>query len=528
MGIGPMTWALVLLAYPAPPEVFHIPTADFNIPITLVKERVPDIKKVLLYVSTDQGKQWAEYSAVAPTETNFLFHAERDGIYWFVVTVLTKAGQMEPRSPYEATARQKIVVDTKKPQVRLSANRAGEDVQATWEIDEPYPNPSTLKLEFHTAEMPDEQWTPVAATPGPKGEATFKPNSRSATTVRLSVEDMAGNLGEQRAVLYSMLPLATTPSTPLPNVGLNPVQPVAASSGVTVPPMSPQPIPSNAIDTAARPGNNAWGTADAVPPPAPDRTVSAPATNLGPAPNPTYPTNNAGPMPASVTASMPEVQIISKRQVKLDFEVDKFGPSGLGSVDVWVTLDNGKTWTLSPSDNNAGFPMPADLRPGQPVRGSVTVQLNKPDPTVYGFFLVVKSRAGRGKPPPRSGDVPQVRVEVDTIAPEVKLYEPKPDPMRRDSLILSWHAADRNFATNPITLEWAERKEGPWNTIGAPQLPNTGTYTWRVPPTIPFQVYLRLTARDTADNVGVDETTEPVVVDLSEPESPTVRVNIGK
>jgi hypothetical protein len=144
---------------------------------------------------------------------------------------------------------------------------------------------------------------------------------------------------------------------------------------------------------------------------------------------------------------------------------------------------------------------------------------------VYGFHLVVKSRAGLGKPPPRPGDVPKIRVEVDTTPPEASLFEPRPDPSRRDALLLCWEARDRNLATNPVTLEWAPRPDGPWAFIGEPQLPNSGQYAWAVPSNTPPRVYRRLTVRDTAGNTAKAETSQPVTVDLSTPEVEVINVD---
>jgi hypothetical protein len=225
---------------------------------------------------------------------------------------------------------------------------------------------------------------------------------------------------------------------------------------------------------------------------------------------------------------LPPVQIINKRQVKLDFEVGKFGPSGVGSVDVYVTMDNGQTWEKSEIDRNAILPVTTDVRPGQPIHGSVMVQLNKPEPTVYGFYLVVKSRAGIGKPPPRSGDSPQVRVEVDTTLPEAMLYNPRPDPSQAETIILTWKASDRNLSPNPIALEWAEHKEGPWTPISAPELPNSGRLSWQVPNTVPYQVFLRLTVKDKAGNSAVAETREPVLLDMSTPILDKVTISVAQ
>jgi hypothetical protein len=220
------------------------------------------------------------------------------------------------------------------------------------------------------------------------------------------------------------------------------------------------------------------------------------------------------------------LQIVNKRQVKLDFEVNKFGPSGLGGVDVWVTTDDGQTWEKMPGDPNLVLPA-GDLREAGPVKGSVTVPLAR-EATIYGFSLVVKSRAGLGKAPPQRGDQPQLRVELDATMPEAELYSPQADPARRDTLLLTWKAQDRNLAPEPITLEWADRRDGPWQPIGPSQLPNTGRFSWQVPASVPPSVFLRLSVRDIAGNVAVAQTSEPILVDLAVPEVSAISLSSGR
>jgi hypothetical protein len=193
-------------------------------------------------------------------------------------------------------------------------------------------------------------------------------------------------------------------------------------------------------------------------------------------------------------------------------------------VDVYVTTDEGATWEKSQADPGVSLPVTSEARSQGPVRGTVTVNLPK-DGVVYGFYLVVKSRAGLGKEPPRPGEAPQVRIEVDTTLPMAELYSPQPDPVHSDRLILSWKAEDRNLAPNPVSMEWASAPNGPWTFIGDPQLPNTGRYSWQVPDNIPPKVYLRLSVRDTAGNNAVAQTDQPVLIDLQKPElvsAPTV------
>jgi hypothetical protein len=122
--------------------------------------------------------------------------------------------------------------------------------------------------------------------------------------------------------------------------------------------------------------------------------------------------------------------------------------------------------------------------------------------------------------------VPELRLELDTTAPTAQLYRPEPDAKHSDSLILSWNASDKNLAANPITLQWCEKLGQEWQTIVADH-PNDGRYAWKLPPNVPFLVYLRLVANDTAGNVSMAETPEPVCIDLKEPEGRLIGLSGG-
>jgi hypothetical protein len=379
-----------------------------------------------------------------------------------------------------------------------------------------------MRLEYIAAERPDGPWTVVQAAPAPSGRAEFQ--STGAVVVRLQIQDLAENLG--------------TASRSVPASGAAAGAAVAALG--TPPPPSPVPVdlppPAPTPDRVDRAdGVSNWSPIQPEPhatnPPPPNNLSGAPlavATKPGGTQAIAYSPNGAGPGPMPPPAPTPDLgagkgvlpplQIVNKKQVRLEFDVGKFGPSGLGGVDVYVTTDDGATWEKSIADPNVVLPQNTDPQAGVPVRGSVTVQLAK-EAVSYGFCLVVKSRAGRGKPPPKNGlDLPQIRVELDATPPVAELYAPQPDPARHDTLVLCWNASDRNLASNPISLEWSAQRDGPWTFIGAAQLPNTGKYTWQVPPNIPPSVYLRLTVRDTADNSAVAQTNDPVLIDLSVPE----------
>jgi len=470
MGTGMLTLACVLLSAGAgpEPETYHINRQKMAIPIEIVPARRNDLREILLFCSRDEGKTWQQVGQATPEQTSFPYTAPADGKYWFTIQTVDRNGVRDPVDVYAAPVGQRVVVDTVKPLVKVKAERKGDEIVASWEVTEDYPKPSTFALEYHLADQPAPVWAPVPATPGATGTASFKPGSAAAVTVQVRVKDQADNEGTGVAEVPGVAPAGGPPAADrkLPPVWEGP-PPVAAPAGG---------------------------------PPAPAAgTPSAPA----------------------MRGALPGVQLVNKKDVKLDFDVTKLGPSGLGSVDVYVTTDDGASWSQVPLGPDA-VQAPEARGPGQ-AHGSVTVSLAE-DAKVYGFYLVVKSRANLGKPAPKSGDAPQIRVERDTVPPRGDLVRVEPDPTRRDSLLIVWSATDKNLTATPISLEWAPRKDGPWEFIGAAELPNTGRYAWQVPPGL-TNVFLKLTVRDAAGNVAVAVSPDAVTVDLSVPEVGSVSVS---
>jgi hypothetical protein len=514
MAAGSMTLACLLLAANAgaPPDFTPLNANRFSIPLKIEPARRPEIRELRLFVSADQGRTWERVGQATPDKEGFAYTARADGMYWFSVAIVDQKGQQEPADVSRAPVGQKILVDTTKPDVHITAaSRQGDELTVRCDLREEYPDPATLKLEYRPSDGPKDVWTPLPLMFG-QNTVSFKPGTTGSLVLRLTLRDLAGNEGvdlvevqgtappvsPQQVVPVGAGPAPVGPPPPAPGGQVGSWAPAEQSGGVRTPPDG---------TAGPLPGGNAGG-----------QVLAMSAVNEGgkaPAPAPT-------PGPAG-RGNLPALQIVNKRQVKLEFEVAKFGPSGLGGVDVYVTTDEGATWKKSPSDPATTLPLSPEAHPPTPVRGSVTVQLAD-DGVIYGFYLVVKSRAGLGKPPPRPGDQPQVRVEVDTTPPVAELYTPQPDPGRRDTLILSWVATDKNLATNPVSLEWAERREGPWNFIGPAELPNTGRYSWQVPANVPPSVFLRLTVGDVAGNKAVAQTAEPVLVDLAVPELTSIGV----
>src|SRR5262249_6549095 len=147
-------------------------------------------------------------------------------------------------------------------------------------------------------------------------------------------------------------------------VGAAAAEPSRGSTGGASPP-PPDSVPG-AMPTPER----------RTPPPAPlDRGPLDPPATGGPAPlaHTTHTvaegsSTRSTPMPTRI-GQLPGLRIVNKRQVKLEFEVAKFGPSGLGSVDVYVTEDEGGTWEKTPGTPDVTLPVAGDIKAGTTARG---------------------------------------------------------------------------------------------------------------------------------------------------------------
>jgi hypothetical protein len=462
----------------------------------------PEIKQLTLYTSQDQGKSWQESQVITNKDDSFIFRAPVDGPYWFGVIATDQKGTQDPASPYEFSKHperiQKLIIHSIKPFVRItSAQRQGEDIIVSWEIQELYPDWSTFKLEYQI--QPSSDWIAVQANPALTGQVRIRTASLSNVVVKLQVGNRAKNA--EHSIVEVSGSVSPAPATPPANViaggnqALSPPPDLPAVAGniqnpLPLPPLtSGDPLPAQSNVPKWTPPTN----------PTQDTALVKVADSIsGP---------NMATAPSTVHKPLPPVRYVNTKEVTLEYKVSKVGPSGVGSVDLWWTRNDGKTWERYADDPDAkGAGIHQRLLP-----------LNVED-SVVGFLLVVKSKAGLGRREPRSGDVPEIRIEIDTTPPVVQLFAPVPDPQRANSLVLNWTATDKNLGTHPVNLEWAEHRDGPWYKITEHALPNTSRYSWQLPERLPVQVYLRVKVRDLAGNEGVATTNDPQLVDLSEPE----------
>lgn len=511
-----VTWLICSTSSFAQDDAEYLSERDWQIPITLSETIRKEAQSLTLYVSNDQGKSWKKETNAKPSDEFFKYVAPGDGVYWLSVSYVNRAGKTIPAKEAELLPLQKIVVDTKRPEVKVQAlERMNDEVTVSWDVKDEHLDLNSLTLQYRA--KGDSAWKAVALTPVASGKKQFSTGANGAVSVRVSAKDRAGNLGEDLVdimattmVTSNQVPAAGGSTPMLPPPAGNTPSSVGASGGNTntVPSLtgnSAQPPKPDAVlpppvsmNTAPNLTNN---------PPSLNPAASAPAkpVDSGFKPSSSVPNNavtSGGGGFSGYNRGQPGPVLWSNSlHLDLDFDV-KAGPSGVGALELYYTLDAGKSWQLLDKREDATRPFSVDV-PGE---------------GIYGFTMIVKNKAGVGRQAPAPGELPEVRVGVDTTAPVCELITPlETVPGSKDLINIKWTAIDANLASGPVKLEWSENPNGPWHQIVDKQ-PNNGVFRWRVPQNTPYQVFLKIEVTDVAGNVGQYITREPVLVDLQMPE----------
>src|SRR5262245_7552704 len=277
---GTLTMAVLALTLGVnPSDVVPINSRSFQIPILIKDGQRDKIKEMILFSSTDQGVTWNQAAVATPDKDAFTFYAPNDGLYWFNITVVDSKGNREP-DIYKTPPRQKVLIDTVKPTVRFtSAERQGDDVVVTWDIQEANPDLDTLKLEYRSADAPQWSWSAVNVNRTLNGQARFRPSGSAAVTVRLQMSDSAGNLGTAQsdvAARTTQAPPTSPPPGPAPTAAIAqntaPLAPLATQS------YSSPPVSGQLVQAPPAAGSN-WGASNGTMPIA-NASVGAPAERM--------------------------------------------------------------------------------------------------------------------------------------------------------------------------------------------------------------------------------------------------------
>lgn len=188
-------------ARPSGPAQYMMNSREFDIPVTIDQSGTRPAE-VRLFVSRDQGRQWAIAARGEPSRRQFQFAAPEDGVYWFATRTLDAAGNSYPVGS-QLAAQLIVVVDTSIPQLELQADAdAVGDVQIDYAITEAFINPASVRI-FYMTDTQQSQWKPLdtdlaAARQTASGKIEhrirFQPRDDwRYINLRFEVSDQAGN-----------------------------------------------------------------------------------------------------------------------------------------------------------------------------------------------------------------------------------------------------------------------------------------------------------------------------------------------
>ncbi len=195
-----------------------------------------------------------------------------------------------------------------------------------------------------------------------------------------------------------------------------------------------------------------------------------------------------------MTAGRAPVRYSDSERFSLDYELEAVGTQGVDAIELYGTVNGGRSWDLWGSDPDVRSPFDIETK----------------EAGVFGFRIVVISRNGLASPRPLSGESPDIVVVVDKTQPKVRISGARyGEGNRIGSLVIQYECDDANLTQRPIALSFSDKVDGPWTTIAA-GLRNDGDYVWPADPQLPRQLYLRIDATDHAGNVGTYILDQPI------------------
>lgn len=460
-------------------------------------------REIRLYVSTDLGVRWQQAQAVAPQPGKFNFQAPRDGEYWFCVRTLDARNQLHPADEAIHPGLQ-VIVDTTPPQLALSLRQVAPGrVLLSWNARDEHLDAARLRLEYVQAGTTN--WQTVPVVPKAADSTEWNVPQGGLVAVRGMIADLAGNVGQAETRVQ------IAPGNGNGQAGPDFRDPVA---GNDLPPdtqagVRPTQIPSAAQRTQEPLNRDSW---------------SQPGQPAFPMPRQDLAAGENAQRPLSGFASMQQgsgipgfraqdasfgaparregaARVVNQRQFQIGYRIEEVGPSGISSVELFITQDNGATWYRYGEDADKRSPF----------------IVNVPREGAYGFTLIVRSGVGLAADPPQPGERPSIVVNVDETAPRVQLMPVEQGRGQSiNKLLIRWMAQDDNLTERPISLWYGASPNGPWQPI-AGGIENTGSYVWTMAPGLAPRIFFRIEARDAAGNVQRLDTTEALLIDLSKP-----------
>jgi hypothetical protein len=507
-GIG-----LPLEAAPIPTTSIYTNKLNFRIPFHYDSAELSRLgaREIRLYVSRDRGKVWQQVQAVSPDAGKFNFQAATDGEYWFLVRTLDSKNQLHPALSVVDPGLQ-VIVDSTVPRLVLELRQPSPgNVLLLWNASDTHLDLSQLRLEYMQPGSLD--WQPVSVVPKPTGQTSWKLPQGGVVSVRGSIADLAHNTAHDQVQLRILPGSDAVPRPGSPEMR----QPVAGPAGdprdnlaLTMPDKFPSPSALRTEEPAAQQPSGVpqigrpQEAETALPTTSPRNSfISLKPEDKAAVGNPAA----VAPDPARrVWAG--RKRVVDSKRFQIGYNLEDVGPSGISSVDLYITEDNGANWFHYGSDDDNQSPIFVEV----PCEGT------------YGFALGVRSGAGLSSEPPQKGEPPAIVVVVDQTAPELELLPVQQGVGKNvNKLLVTWKCEDDNLAERPVSLFYSSSGQAPWLPVTGP-LENTGSFVWNISQGVPVKFYLRIEARDLAGHVQTIDSPQPIVIDLSRPTAKIIDV----
>ena len=502
---------------PKVPVIAH-KSRNFRIPFNVDPADRPRLKEVQLWVSEDSGYNWKTVSRTTPDRPVFTYRAAHDGEFWFAVRTVDTKGRIFPSKEETVEPNMKVIIDTVPPVLVLESNgRRGSLASVRWDVKDENLDLKSLILEYQVEGGRDWRTRKIDRF-GLIGRQDWDAGTAEPLKVRASIADKAGNVTEKEILLPEGTP--TNPSVASNGDAEFSSPPISQiSSGPSFPTRDDPPPAGDVASAAPFAGQDPFAASDPNRPPTP-APADAGSTPFGaendpfggsgatsPAPEPAAAPPAAGPANGNGNgngAGPSGVQLVANPRFPLQYAVDDAGPAGPAKVELWVTRDNGRNWSVKAEDEDKTSPFLVDLG------GEGT----------FGLRLVARSATGLGDTPPAPGDPPHMTVEVDSTPPTVQLLKPVVGTGAHvGKVAITWKASDLHLGAKSARLSWRPEQAGTrWQPI-AEGLDANGQFVWTVPTNVPPRFHLRVDVVDEAGNVGFAETTDglPVYLDRNRP-----------
>ena len=199
--------------------------------------------------------------------------------------------------------------------------------------------------------------------------------------------------------------------------------------------------------------------------------------------------------------------ISAKQDLALELEVKDEGPAGLASAQLWVSQDDGVSWTQGPviTDFKAvAWKAPADGR--------------------YRLSVQAEDKAKNQSAPPKGKGDDQSVLTVDTTAPTVLLSSAigimpadqavtgtKRDFKPGDRVQVPFAIKDSNLAANTVTVFFQADPAKPWEILGD-KLPADTAFRFEMPKVETKVARIKVSAVDAAGNIGESTAAETFAI----------------